>query len=131
MKTGPVKPLVAFSAASSRLWILPDFSSIARLTGMLATRLVSWRGAQKESWICTWVKGTPRSFTNAGSAFAPELRTAAAPIRYQTAENGFVRISISQKSQQSRTRLDDSQAVFRQRSDQAPALGPSPLPRGW
>ena len=60
MKTGPVNPLVALAAASSRLRMLPDFSSMSKFRGSEAVRLTSWRGLQNESWIWTSVNGTGR-----------------------------------------------------------------------
>ena len=65
---------------------LPASSSFWRLKGMLATRLVSRRGAQKESWMVTSLNGTGRSLSKGCSepnASGPANRlgeSAGAPI---------------------------------------------------
>src|SRR5690349_24178448 len=70
MKTGPLKPRVAFCAASRRSSRFPAFSRFSKFTGMEARRLLSWRGSQKWSVIFTSVKGTARSFRSGESARA-------------------------------------------------------------
>ena len=68
MKTGPRKPLVAPRPANRMSSRLPASSSFWRLKGMLAIRLVSRRGAQKESRISTSRNGTGWSLSKGGSA---------------------------------------------------------------
>src|SRR5262245_40167051 len=68
MNTGPVKPLVDLAPASSRFLRLPDFSSISRLTGIEAVRLISCRGLQTASRIFTSVNGSGRSLARGASA---------------------------------------------------------------
>src|ERR1039458_2011142 len=96
MNTGPRKPLVASRAAKRMFSRLPASSSFWRLKGMLATRLVSRRGAQKESWMVTSVNGTGRNFSKgcsepnaSGPANSVRAKSADATVRRRRRHRQF------------------------------------------
>src|ERR1051325_711987 len=114
MKTGPLKPVVAFCAARRRSSRFPAFSKFSRFTGIEARRLVSWRGSQKLSVSFTSVKGTGWSFRSVESA-----RAAANAANRTNATNGRMRLLRLHAQNSERVRwervLDDTGGNFHSR----------------